>query len=207
MPARLLTALALTLTLAPGLARPEPTGELPAPPAPPPSEAPFPRLGLRIDAGAPDGAVVAVVFRPTPAFRVSAGPAWNYLGYGYQVGGAFSPFRWAVSPVLSLDYGHFFDTDATFLVDKSQGVPPELRPLLERVGYDYLDAQLGLELGSQRGLTFFLRGGLAYVWTTVHGAATALHGSGTSGTAEVTMTDPHLRATIPTVKLGFLYFF
>jgi hypothetical protein len=209
-----LLALSLALAAAPALAAdaplptplPPPAGSAAAdlpPPPPPPLEAAWPRYGLRLDVGVPDGAVAAFVYRPLPALRLSAGPAWNYLGWGVQVGVAFTPIRWAVSPTLSADYGHYFDADASFLAS-SAGVPEEVRPLLEKVGYDYLDAQLGLELGSPRGFSFFLRGGIAYLWTTVRGANQSISNAGAS---VVTVADPRIRATIPTVKLGFLYFF
>jgi hypothetical protein len=61
-------------------------------------------------------------------------------------------------------------------------------------------------MGSQRGFSFFLRGGLAYVWTTIHGAAQSIRDAGGTNNV-VTVADPRLRAVIPTVKLGFLYFF
>ncbi|HET9554439.1 MAG TPA: hypothetical protein VFP50_15860 [Anaeromyxobacteraceae bacterium] len=186
--------------------------DLPPPPAPPPSASPapsapsLPRLGLEVDLGVPDGAVVALVYRPVQVLRLSAGPAWNYLGFGLRVGATVAPFRWAVSPTLSADYGHFFDADARFIADRSSGVPAEVRPLLEKVSYDYLGGQLGLEIGSPRGLAFFLRGGIAYVWTTVRGTSQALRSS-SSGQAVVSVSDPRLRATIPTLDLGVLYFF
>jgi hypothetical protein len=179
---------------------------LPPPPPPPPAAAPFPRFGLRLEAGVPDGAVAAFVYRPLPWARVSAGPAWNYLGYGLQVGAALSPIRWAVSPVVSVDYGHFFQSDLSHLVKKSSG-DVDVTPLLKRVGYDYVEGQLGLEFGSQRGFCFYLRGGIAYLWSDLHGTATSAPKASGSGQTSATVTDPRLRATIPTVKLGFLYFF
>jgi hypothetical protein len=211
--------LALLLLLVPALPLAQPpaaglgpsqaplAGDLPPPPPPPPSEAPWPLFGLRLDAGVPDGAVAALIYRPIPSLRASVGPTWNYLGYGFQVGAAWSPFRWAVSPTLSLDYGHYFNADASFLAKGSGGAPSDIQPLLKKVGYDYLDGQLGLEFGSQRGLTFYLRGGLAYLWTTIHGATESISASGQAGTTRVVMADPRVRATIPTVKLGFMYFF
>jgi hypothetical protein len=161
---------------------------------------------VRLDLGFPDGAVLAVVVRPIPSLRVAAGPAWNYLGFGYQLGAGFAPFRWAITPVLSFDYGHFFDSDASRIFSGSTGVPTQIQPLLKKVGYDYIDGQLGLEFGSQRGFCFFLRGGLAYFWTSVRGASQAAQGNG-GGTTTVTMSDPRLRATLPSVKLGVIVFF
>ena len=80
---------------------------VPAPPPPPPAEPPLPRFGIRLGAGAPDGATADFVFRPQPWLRLQAGPAWNSVAWGAQGGIALTPFRWAVSPGLELRYGRF----------------------------------------------------------------------------------------------------
>ena len=182
-------------------------GDLPAPPPPPSSDAPWPRFGLRLEAGAPDGAVAALLFRPVPWLRLSAGPAWNYLGWGLQVGAGWTPIRWAISPTVNVDYGHYFDADATKLTDRFGSDTAKIEPLLRRVGYDYLSGQIGLEFGSQRGFAFYLRGGLSYFWTTIRGANESIANNADPGDPTVTVADPKIRAVIPSVKLGFQVFF
>jgi hypothetical protein len=180
----------------------------PAPPAPPaaPAAEPLPRLGLLLDVGVPDGAVVAVVFRPVPPLRFSAGAAYNYAGYGVRGGIGWVPFRWALSPSLNVEAGRYFESDLTWIADHSSGVPVELRPLLKHVGYSYASAQLGIEFGSPRGFSLNLRLGLSYFWTTIHGVGESVANvGGTTATLEV--QDPRFRATLPSLKVGMLYYF
>jgi hypothetical protein len=151
--------------------------------------------------------LAALIVRPIPWLRLTAGPAWNYLGWGLQVGAGWTPIRWAVSPTLSLDYGHYFDADASKLAHRFGDKNTDFEPLLKRVGYDYLSAQVGLELGSQRGVSFFLRGGLSYLATTLHGTSRSTGGSSGSSGSQVQVTDPSIRAVIPSAKLGFLISF
>jgi hypothetical protein len=180
--------------------------DLPPPPPPVAPEAErWPALGLRLDLGVPDGAVAALVYRPAPSVRLSGGLAWTSIAWGYQLGVGLTPFRWAVSPTFNVDYGHFFDGDATFIA-RQDGVPPELEPLLRRVGYDYVSGLVGLEVGSPRGFSFSLKAGLSYLWTRIRGASESLQ-STSGGDAVVRLEDPRLRATLPTVKLGLLFYF
>lgn len=187
---------------------------LPLPPPPPPVEATaprsdgpgVPRFGLLLDAGVPDGVAVAAVFRPVEAVRFTFGPSYNGLGLGLQAGVGLVPFRWIVNPSLDLEAGRYFEADLTWLADR-RGVPDELRPLLRHVSYGYVSGHLGLELGSDRGLTFFLRAGLTYVATTARGTARSTATSGPSAGTTVEIKDPKLTGTMPSVKLGLLLYF
>lgn len=160
--------------------------------------------GLLVDAGFPQGGSASAVFRPVPSVRVFAGPAWNWTGLGLQGGVAVAPWHFAVTPVLSAEVGRYFGSDVSFLADGSQGVPPEIAPLLEDVSYSYAAVHAGLELGSQSGIAFSLRLGLSYLSLQAKGTATVTDaGSGTV----VQFTDPRVRGTVPSVKLGVLYWF
>ena len=183
---------------------PPPAENVPAPPLPPPAEAPLPRFGLRLGAGFPDGATADFVYRPQRWLRLQAGPAWNYLAWGFQGGVAFTPIRWAISPVIEVRYGHFFSTD---LNRTFKSIEPELKPLVADVGYDYLNDQLALEFGSPRGFTFSLGVGLSWFWTNIHGTATTIQNAGTPDEVTVTVTDPSFKAMLPSLRLGMLYYF
>jgi hypothetical protein len=201
--------LLLLLSAAPALAvDPAPGSDTPpaspAPPPPPPVEAPLPMVGLRLGLGGPDGATASLVVRPLPSLRFHAGPAWNYLAWGVQGGVAVTPFRWAVSPVLEASYGHFFGADLNKVI---KDVPAELQPLASDVGYDYLNGQVGIELGSPRGFTFSIGLGLSYFWSDIHGTATTIQNPGTPDEAAVTVVNPSLRAVIPSFRLGMLFYF
>jgi hypothetical protein len=175
---------------------PAPAAEVPA--------APFPKFGFQLEAGVPVGATADLVYRPLPWLRLQAGPAWNYLAFGVQGGIVLSPIRWAISPVLDLRYGHFFNAD---LNKVATSAPTELQPLLSSFGYDYLNGQIALEFGSQRGFSFSVGMGLSYVWATLHGTGTVAHNTGTPDASSVTIVNPNLRAVIPSMRLGMLYFF
>ena len=170
---------------------------------------PLPLLGVSVEAGFPDGGAVALLVRPHHMVRLSVGPTWNYLGWGVEGGVALVPWHWMLSPVLAVEAGRFFDSDLTWLANKSGGVPNELEPLLKKVGYTYASAQLGVEIGSQRGFSFVLRAGLSWFDLVAHGTATTTRSGGTPGSsaAVVTLSDPRVHAVTPSVKLGVQYFF
>jgi hypothetical protein len=199
-----LASLLLLLAHAPALAQTD-TAAPTAPVAADPARG-LPRFGLMLDAGVPDGAVLSAVFRPVAPLRFSLGGAYNVAGYGVRGGIGWTPFRWAVSPTLNVEAGRYFESDLTWIVDESSGVPEEVRPLLEEVGYNYACAQIGLELGSPSGLSFNVRVGLAYFWTVVHGVAQSIDAAGGTG-ATIEVSDPRLRATLPSLKVGLLYYF
>lgn len=160
--------------------------------------------GVLFDAGFPQGASASVVLRPVPSVRFWAGPAWNWIGFGLQGGVAVVPWHFALTPVLSAEAGRYFGSDVSFLASSSQGVPPEIAPLLEDVSYSYAAVHAGLEIGSQSGLVFSLRLGLSYLSAQARGTATVTDsGSG----AVVQFTDPKIRGTVPSVKFGVLFWF
>ncbi len=173
--------------------------------ADPPSYDRFPRFGVSAAAGVPDGLVLSGVYRPLDFLRLSAGGSWNYFGYGLQGGVGLAPFHWPIDPTFNLELGHYFDSDMTWVADQSAGVPTELRPLLKDVGYNYVNAQVGIELGSARRFVIFARAGLSYFWTTIHGVSEVTN-TGTGQTATVRIADPEFRATLPSVKLGILFY-
>lgn len=194
---KIATLLALLLAAAPARAAAEP---------PPRSarETAGPRLGLAVDVGAPAGASVALALRPTPAFRLFAGPAWNYVSWGVLGGIALVPWQLPVAPSLSAEVGHYFGADLSQFVDADAGAPAGTDPLLRDVGVTYAAAHLGLEIGAQGGLTLSLRAGLAFVTASAEGRSEP---DGSAGGAQVTLRDPRVRATAPAVKLGLQYFF
>jgi len=167
---------------------------------------PAPRWGLLLDAGFPEGAAASAVFRPVPEVRLYAGPSWNVVAFGVQAGVTLIPFHLGVSPTLSLEGGRYFHADATFLAKQSSGVPPEVRPLLDRVTYDYAAAHVGIEIGTRDAFAISIRAGLAYVSLVARGTATTTVTSGGS-TTTVAFTDPRLRGTVPSVKVGVQLWF
>jgi hypothetical protein len=109
------------------------------------------------------------------------------------------PFRAVVTPTFTLEAGKFFETDVSGRL--SGTVPSGLDPALQKFGYWYYGAQLGLELGPQRSWAFFFRGGLAWVRSSL-GDVTGQH----VGNTTVDVSNPRVRATVPTANLGFLLY-
>ncbi len=163
----------------------------------------MPRWGLAMGGGFPDFATASLVFRPVSHVRLSAGPGWNYAGWGVQGGVALVPFSSWISPVVSLEGGRFFRTNLGFLAKDSGGVPQEVRPLLEGIDCSYAALDVGLELGSQHGFSTSIRVGLSYVSIAAHGTVTYTSDSG----AIVSIADPALHGTLPSLKLGVQYWF
>jgi hypothetical protein len=164
----------------------------------------LPRVGLATDLGVPQGLAVSAMFRALPSLRLWGGPAWNYAGFGLQAGASWAPLPWPLAPALSVEAGRYFSSDLTWLADDAGGVPEELAPLLRDVSYGYASVHLGVELGSARGLALSLRAGLSYLHVLARGTAS---NAPAPGEPRVEFTDPQLRATIPSVKLGLHYWF
>jgi hypothetical protein len=163
----------------------------------------LPRLGLALGGGFPDLATASLVFRPVDSVRLFAGPAWSTISWGVQGGLVVAPWNGFFTPTLSAEAGELFRTDLSFLAKDQGGVPSGLRPLLARIDYRWMAADVGFELGSPRGFSFYLRLGLSFVVMKTSGTATYT----SDGGARVTFKDPQLSATLPALKLGVQYWF
>lgn len=165
------------------------------------AERPLPRWGLAIGAGFPDFGTASLVFRPLAQVRLHAGPAWNYLGWGLHGGVTLVPWSAPIAPLLSFQAGRFFGSDLSFLARGEDGAG--MKPLLDEVVYSHASADVGIELGSPRGLSFSLRLGLSYVSVRTRGTASRTDEGGTV----VALSNPSLNATLPSLKLGFQRWF
>jgi hypothetical protein len=167
-------------------------------------------LGVLADAGVPDGANAALALRPARWLRLHLGGGHNTVSAGYR--GGFTVLPLGAGPSFSVDVGHYRDGDANSLVRGFVGTNRWLTPLFERVGYTYVNSQLGLELG-RGSFQFFVHGGISYLRATIHNAQNALEGRGTTATATTSNTtvritrDPVVHAWIPSVKLGLVVYF
>jgi len=172
-----------------------------APAAAAPEVHPLPRLGLVLDAGLPGGAGLLAQARLVDSLRIQAGPFWSGVGFGVKGGAVFAPFRARVAPVLEAEAGYGFRADLSFLAGRS-GVPEELGPVLSRARYGYVAAYLGLDVGSPRRASFFVRAGLARLVARAAGSARTDAGDGT-----LELGDAELHATVPSAKLGLQLWF
>jgi hypothetical protein len=167
----------------------------------------LPRWGLALGGGFPDFATASVVFRPVSHVRLSAGPSWNYIGWGLHGGVALVPWNWAITPVISLEGGRFFRSDASFLLDDADEDADRIRPLLQGIDYAYGALDVGFEVGSPRGFSFSFRVGVSHVRVVANGSATYTSDDDGSGATTVTIRDPRFSGTLPSVKTGFQYWF
>jgi len=166
-----------------------------------------PRFGVMADAGAPDGANGSLVFRPFSWLRAHGGGGYNMISKGVRVGATLLPF--GSGPSATLEAGHYFDGDANGLAQRFAGSTVS-SPLLQRVGYDYANAHLGLDFGSSR-VVFFIHGGMSYIRATVHNvdsvvASTASENGGNGSTEVSVKADPIVKAWVPSAKLGLIVY-
>lgn len=187
---------------APAEEAPTPAPPLPVASAPP---ADIPHWGILLEAGLPDGLTLSAVYRPFSWIRASAGAGYNMLGYGIRGGVSLVPFDFVLAPSLSLDAGQFFEADATPLLQQVlPGVDLSAAgDIPKHVSYQFGTASLGLEVGSPRHFSIFLRVGLSYIQSTFKGFEALLR----TVDPDVEAQDPVLRATIPSAKLGLVTYF
>lgn len=163
-----------------------------------------PAIGVMADVGVPDGGTASLVYRPIAPVRLSAGVSHNLVGPGVRGGITLIPLSSWITPTLSASYGRFVERDANPTARRVSGDPMLSSPALERVGYDYADAHLGLELGRQR-VTFFLHAGV----TRISGQVRNLGQLGGDEPSDVTVTftqDPAVTVTTVSARLGLILY-
>lgn len=162
--------------------------------------------GLLLDAGVPDGLMLAGVVRPAWWVRLHAGVGSNSFSPGIRGGAALTPF--GSGPSLAVEAGHYFEGDANGLVQSFAATRSDASAMLQRIGYDFANAHLGLEFGQERVL-FFVHGGVTYLRTIVHDVNSALaDDSATAESTTITVTkDPTVVAVAPSAKVGLIAYF
>jgi hypothetical protein len=166
------------------------------------------RFGLSIDAGWPDFAGVSILWRPWYWLRLEAGgtTTW-YASNGVRAGVSLVPFYFPITPAVTVNYGRVLESDWNPMLAKFNASNADLEPVLRQFGYDYVDAHVGLEMGSARRFTFFVRGGLTQFWSKVHGLTPAAMSQLTGSGTDATVKDATVTIRMPSVKLGFLIYF
>lgn len=161
-------------------------------------------LGVTVDAGVPDGAAASIVYRPISQFRFHAGATHNMITTGVRAGVSIVPLKSWFSPSINFDAGSYQEGDANPLVQMISGDSEFHNDQLEKVGYRYANAHLGLELGRQRA-TFYLHAGGSYIAGKVRNLDAATDGTGAT-TVSFT-TDPDVRLLTVSAKLGLIIYF
>ena len=168
-------------------------------------ERPLPVLGLMVDGGVPDGATVSAVYRPFSWLRTEVGAGYNMISKGARAGLTLLPF--GAGPSATLEAGHFFDGDANGFARSIAGAGFEDKAVLQRIGYDFANAHLGLDFGTRR-VVFFIHGGMSYVRAQIHNVneqVASATGSSSSTTVSFNQ-DPTVRVVAPSAKLGFIFY-
>ena len=162
----------------------------------------WPVVGVMADVGLPDGAIGSLVVRPWQWFRAYAGGGSNSVSKGWR--GGFSLLPFGAGPSLSLEYGHYADGDANGLVRRMVSGEFKGSSLLDKVGYDYANAHVGLDFGG-KNVIFHVHGGVSRVWAQLHGVNDALGSSGSSTVVSVSQ-DPKITVTGSSLKIGLIVF-
>ena len=158
----------------------------------------LPRVGVMGDLGVPDGGVVSLVVRPVRAVRLHAGVGSDLVTTGMRAGVTLVPLSWWCSPSLSVDVGRYPEGDANGVARIVTQDPTYSSPMLDKVGYDYVDVHVGLELGRTWG-TFYLHGGASRT-------SGALHGLSDPGGAVTFVDDPRVTLWSPSVRIGLIVY-
>lgn len=165
--------------------------------------APF---GLMLDTGVTEGTGLSVALRPSRHVRVHLGATHNGLRVGGRVGLTLLPVRARVAPALTLEVGHARAADVEAverrLADQTQ--PPA--PSMDRVGYTYGSAHLGVEFEVTRGCTFFLRGG-ASVMELEAPNLEALDEPFRGKLGQRELRGGHFHKVMPSAKVGLVAYF
>jgi hypothetical protein len=178
-------------------------------PAAPPSPERLPIFGLMADVGVPDGLMGSLTIRPWSWLRFSGGGGSNSISKGWRTGLTLLPF--GAGPTASFEYGRYSEGDANPLAKKFVGGSFDGSPLLERVGYEFMNAHLGLDFGSRR-VVFFVHGGVTMLRSRLRNVDAAVREStgentGTTGSTEVKVgEDPKVKAIGSSVKLGLIVY-
>ncbi|MBC8133350.1 MAG: hypothetical protein H7X95_10255, partial [Deltaproteobacteria bacterium] len=141
-------------------------------------EKPLPRFGLMFGAGVPDGASASVAYRPFSWLRTEAGGSYNMISKGVRGGVSIIPF--GKGPSATLEAGHYFDGNANGIARNIAGGGFQNNAVLQRIGYDFVNAHLGLDFGVRR-VVFFIHGGMSFVRATVHNLNTEISNGMSSG--------------------------
>jgi hypothetical protein len=184
-----------------------------AAPAPAPSARSLPWIGVMTDAGFPDGMQGSLVLRPWKALRASVGGGYNMISKGVRVGLTLLPF--GRGPSGTLEAGHYFEGNADAAAAKFFGAgisESVLGPTLNRIGYDFVNAHLGLDFGYKR-VTFYIHGGMSYVQSHVHNVdqvinnVPSINGENANGTSVTVPQGATVKYIGPSGKIGLILYF
>jgi len=167
-----------------------------------PADEPYPHFGASLALGAPDGAVASLIGSPWYWLIADVGFAYT-LQPGIVAGVTLQPIDFAIAPTLRGEYGHYFTGNAGNYIKKWANVPTELQPFISEASYSWWSAYLGLAIGSRRGFTFRIEGGVGWITLYVKGASATFPGDNVT----VSTADTKFTGFVPMARLTFAYYF
>jgi len=190
---------------APQETQPDPKASPATAPAPAPTpaakaEEPYPMFGLGLTVGAPDGAVLSFTVSPWYWIMVDVGFAYT-LAPGFVVGLELRPIDFFISPIIRGEYGYYFAGNTANQIKKWAGVPEAQWPLIGDASYNWFSGLVGIALGSRRGFTASIEGGIGLLQLNAKG------GTGTVNNIVVSTGEWKAQSLMPVVRISFLYFF
>jgi hypothetical protein len=160
-------------------------------------------IGLRIDAGVPDGLGFSLSFRPFKFLQFDLGGTTTLVGGGIRGGATLALFYW-VSPTLTVEGGRQWGGDLNKLVTMFGGSDPKI-DLIKNVQYDYLNLHGGLAFGHPNWFMFYIRAGYSFLAMQTSGFQSFIQKE--SNDTSITTKELNINAWIPTAKLGFQIWF
>lgn len=150
------------------------------------------KYGLQMDLGVPDGATAGLAVKPWVNFaRLNLSGAYN-MAPGLRGGLTLDPFNFGVAPTLTFEYGKTW-----------HGKPPIVENL-PKIGYEYVNAHLGLEFGNRDSWRIFIHGGPTWLWFDTEGFSTVV--SSTDKSLQMGEVSGSMRIN-PCAKIGFVTLF
>jgi len=160
-------------------------------------------LGVNADLGVsgvlPDTGLL-LALRPVRWAHGQIGIGYNTIALGFRGGVTLvSPIVFPLS--LTLEGGHYYEGDANRVVHWFNSGTRDISSL-RHFSYDYMNLLAGLALQS-RHLTFYIRGGVTWMRTTINNFAESVNDVTQVG---LQADDPKLSYRGPSAKLGLIVF-
>ena len=120
------------------------------------------RFGVATEVGVPDGVMVAGAYHAHPLLTTHVGLGYNLNSPGLRIGATFAPLSGSVTPLATLELGHYFAADTPEWMRETAKDAGLNDKTLIRLGYTFINTHLGLRVGSPR-IGVRLHGGLSFV--------------------------------------------
>jgi len=164
-----------------------------------------PRIGAMLDLGVPDGVTTSIVVRPVAWLRAHAGLSHNLISLGQRAGVTVAPLGWWATPSVSLEVGRFAEGNANPLARAVTGDETVSSAALQRVGYRYANARLGVELG-RTWCTFYVHAGMSWLAGNIRDLGAEAMSSSTGTTTISFPSDPIVRMWTVSSRAGLVVY-